>query len=241
MRKYSREASYFMTRYVVANWKSHKTSLEAAEWLATFSRLYEPDPQVEVIVVPSFVHLLPLAQLLQKDNPAQLRLAAQDLSPFPLGAYTGAVAAEMVRDRVSYALVGHAERRRYFHETHQEIANKVSEAVAARIKPILCVDRPYARAQFAALNEADTRDLLIGYGPVEAIGITVAQSPEKVANAIREIQGLLPDNPVLYGGSITAANASTYMKLEGIQGLMVSTASLDAQEFARICTTVCQS
>jgi triosephosphate isomerase len=229
-----------MTRYVLANWKSHKTMVEAEKWLATFSGLYHPDPSVEVILAPSFVHLPLLAELLQKDNPARLTLAVQDLSPFPLGAYTGAVAAEMVRDLVGYAIVGHAERRRYFHETNQEIANKVSEAVAARIKPILCVDHPYARAQLAALNEADIGELLIGYGPVEAIGIAVAQAPEKAASAIREIQAIMPDNSILYGGSINGTNASTYMKLEGLQGLMVGSASLEAAEFARICTAVSQ-
>jgi triosephosphate isomerase len=229
-----------MTRYVLANWKSHKTITEAEKWLATFSDLYRPDPSVEVILAPSFVHLPPLAELLQANNPTRLTLAAQDLSPFPLGAYTGAVAAEMVRDMVGYGIIGHAERRRYFHETNQDIANKVSEATAARIRPIICVDLPYARAQLAALNEADTGDLLIGYGPVEAIGIAVAQAPEKAAGAIREIQAIMPDNPILYGGSVTAANAGTYMKLEGVQGLMVGTASLDAAEFAHICTTVSQ-
>jgi triosephosphate isomerase len=227
-----------MTRYVVANWKSHKTITEAKIWLNAFSGLYLPDPSVEVILAPSFVHLPTLAQLLQANNPTRLTLAAQNLSPFPLGAYTGAVAAEMVRDMVGYAIVGHAERRRYFHETNQDIANKASEAAAARIKPILCVDRPYAHAQLAALNEADTGKLLIGYGPVEAIGIAVAQEPEKAASAIREIQAIMPDNPILYGGSINASNAATYMKLEGVQGLMVGTASLESEEFARICTSV---
>lgn len=230
-----------MTRYVLANWKSHKTMAEAESWLATFCQQYQPDPQVQVILAPSFVFLAPLRQLLQKLETTYLSLAVQDLSPFPLGAYTGAVAAEMVRDLVDYALVGHAERRRYFHETNQEIANKVSEAVATGIRPIVCVDRPYARAQLAALNEAETAALLIGYGPVEAIGISIAQSPEKAAGAIREIHDIMPDRPILYGGSVSATNAGIYMKLDGVAGLMVGTASLDAQEFARICTVVSQS
>ena len=229
-----------MNRYVVANWKSHKTMTEVERWLETFSGLYSPDPLVEVIIAPSFVHLVPLWGLLQEHNPTRLTLAVQDLSPFPFGGYTGAVAAEMVRDMVGFAIIGHAERRRYFHETHQEIANKASEAAAAGIRPILCVDRPYAHTQLAALNEADTSELLIGYGPVEAIGIAVAQTPEKAASAIRDIRALMPDNPILYGGSINAANAGTFIRLEGVQGLMVGTASLDAAEFARICTVVSQ-
>jgi len=230
-----------MTRYVLANWKSHKTMTEAQSWLSSFSRRYQPDPQVQVILAPSFVFLAPLRFMLQEQQTAQLALAVQDLSPFPLGAYTGAVAAEMVRDLVDFAMVGHAERRRYFHETHQEVANKVSEAAAAGIRPIVCVDRPYARPQLAALNETETADLLIGYGPVEAIGIAIAQSPEKTAGAIREIRDIMPDRPILYGGSVSADNAGIYMKLEGVAGLMVGTASLDAEEFAEICRIVSRS
>jgi triosephosphate isomerase len=230
-----------MTRYVLANWKSHKTMAEAESWLARFSQLYQPDPQVQVILAPAFVFLAPMRQLLQKQGPPPLALAVQDLSPFPLGAYTGAVAAEMVRGLAEYALVGHAERRRYFHETNQDVANKVSEAAATGIRPIVCVDRPYARAQLAALNETETAELLIGYGPVEAIGIAVAQSPEKAAGAIREISDIIPDRPILYGGSVTAANAGIYMKLAGVRGLMVGTGSLDAEEFAEICRIVSRS
>ena len=227
-----------MTKYVLANWKAYKTLSEAETWLETFCRIHTPDPAVKVILAPPAVFLVPLHEILQKRGAAHLSLAAQDLSPFPLGSYTGAVSAEMVRDLVEYAIVGHSERRRYFHETHQEIANKVSEAHTAKITPILCVDRPYARAQLAAVDEADTGDLIIGYGPVEAIGIDIPQSPETVTKGIREIQSLAPEKPILYGGSVNAENAGTYMKLDGVSGLMAGSASLDAEEFARICETV---
>lgn len=224
-----------MSRYVVANWKSHKTLAEAEKWLEIFLRHYRPDPQVQVIIAPSFIFLVPLAQLLQRYEIDSLSLAAQDLSPFPKGAYTGAVAAEMVSDLIDYALVGHAERRRYFHETDQEIANKISEAVAAGIKPILCIDQPYVRSQFAALNETDMHELIIGYGPVMAIGIDIPPPPEKIGQVISEIRTIVPDRPILYGGSVNATNAGNYLRLEGVAGLMVGTASLEPEEFVDIC------
>jgi len=227
-----------MTRYVVANWKSHKTRDEAATWLEIFARRYRGDAEVEVIVAPSFVFLDQLHQALRDLDLRGVSLAVQDLSPFPPGSYTGAVAAEMVRDVAGYAILGHPERRRYFHETHQEVANKVSEAAAVGIKPILFVDRSYARSRINALREEDMRELIIGYGPVEAIGIHVPQSPELVGQAIREIREMAPGRPVLYGGSVDAANAATYVKLPGVSGVMVGTASLDPEEFARICEIV---
>ena len=226
-----------MTKYVLANWKAHKTMSEAEAWLEKFCQLYRPHPQVEVIIAPPALYLVPMRQKLQKYKIAHLTLAAQNLSPFPPGAYTGEMAAEMVRNLVEFAILGHSERRRYFHETNQDVANKVSEAKAADIKPIVCVDLPYARSQMAALHEEDIDDLIIGYGPVEAIGIDIPQSPVKTKEAIEEIRIIAPDKPILYGGSINKENAGDYLKIAGVVGLMVGTASLDPEEFALICET----
>jgi triosephosphate isomerase len=227
-----------MRRYLLANWKAHKTLGEAEAWLETFARSHRLDPHLQVILAPPVPFLIPLWRKLQKMNLSNLALAVQDLSPFPPGAYTGAVAAEMVRDFAEYAIIGHSERRRYFHETHQEIGNKVREAVAAGITPILCLDQPYARAQLAAIEEEDLPGLLIGYGPVEAIGIEAPQSFAKAGAAIAAIRGMAPDTPILFGGSINAKNASEYSALAGSSGLMVGTASLEAEEFAAIGRTL---
>lgn len=223
-----------MTKYILANWKSHKTLAEAKTWLKEFSLLYRPTPELRVIIAPPTIHLAPLWQLIQAAGPHHISLAIQDLSPFPLGSYTGATAAAMVQDLVEFAILGHSERRRYFNETNQDIANKVNEAETANIRPIICVDEPYARTQLAALEETDLNRLLIGYGPVEAIGIDNPQSPEMVSKTIADIQTLAPHAPILYGGSINSANAADYLKLGGLAGLMVGTASLDPKEFAHI-------
>ena len=230
-----------MKKYVIANWKSHKTLLDAEQWLETFCQVHQPDPQVEVIVAPSFICLAPLWQRLQDNKVVNLALAAQDVSPFPAGSYTGAVAAEMLRGLVDYVLLGHAERRRYFHETNQEVARKVSEALAAGLKPIVCVDQPYLRAQMAALDDTEANDLMIGYGPVEAIGVDLPQAPAKTIAVVDEIRALVPGCPILYGGSIKAENAATYMALAGVSGLLVGSASLCPEEFSRICKVVAQS
>lgn len=224
-----------MTKYVLANWKSHKTLPEAENWLQEFLRLYQPAPQLKVIIAPAAIHLAPLKQLLQKRGDPSLALAIQDISPFPPGSYTGAVAATMVQDLADFAILGHSERRRYFNETNQEVANKVSEARAADIQPIVCVDESYTRAQLAAIAEEDSKQLLIGYGPVEAIGIDKPQSPAKASQVIAEIQAQSPDASILYGGSISGKNAPDYLNITGVAGLMVGSASLNAEEFARIC------
>jgi triosephosphate isomerase len=141
----------------------------------------------------------------------------------------------------NYAIIGHAERRRYFHETDQEIANKANEAQAAGIKPILCVDLPYARSQMSALNEVDMGNMLIGYTPVEAIGVDIPQSLEKTRQEVAQIQEIFPEKPILYGGSINAQNAGNYLQLAGVSGLMAGSASLAPNEFAQICQSVSRS
>lgn len=224
-----------MTKYILANWKSHKTMLEAEAWLDAFLDSYRPDPDLKVIIAPPALYLIPLWEKLQEHKTDNLSLAIQDLSPFPLGAYTGSIAGEMVQEYAEYAILGHSERRRYFHETDQDVANKVSEARAANIKPIVCVDLPYARSQLSALFKEDLVDLIIGYGPVEAAGINISQPPEKAKEAIDDIGIMVPDKAILYGGSINKNNAGEYLNIPGVSGLMAGTAGLNPEEFALIC------
>lgn len=229
-----------MSRYVVANWKSHKTLAEASHWLNRFLDLYRPNPRLKVILAPAFPFLFPLQQIIGSTR-SDVYLAGQDVSAFPLGSYTGQVAAEMLLGLADYALVGHSERRRWCHESHQEVANKVHEALAAGITPIVCVDLPYARAQFAALSNHELDKSIVGYGPVEAIGVDIAPSAERVRAAIVELKRMAPDSPILYGGSVGRENVNEYMEIPGLSGLMVATASLAAEEFAEICALVAES
>jgi triosephosphate isomerase (TIM) len=224
-----------MTRYIVANWESHATLRTAEQWLRDFYHYYKSHPGVEVIVAPAFVFLHDLRQAIARHRPDRLSLAVQDISPFPFGDYTGAVAAEMVKDLVRYAIVGHSARRRYFHETPQEIANKVSEALIAGITPILCVDPAYARTQLAALEEINLERIILAYDPYTGIGAMSTSTPEEVAEAIGQISRLAPGRPVLYGGRLQSGNAGDYLKLEGVSGLLVGSASLDPVDFAGIC------
>ncbi len=165
-------------------------------------------------------------------------LAAQDVSPFPKGSYTGAVAADMVRKMVDYVIIGHSERRRYFHETSQDTANKMAETVAAGLKPIVCVDQPYAMSQLTALNDIDCEELLIAYGPTEATMVRIPEQVERVAEAARFISQIQAGKPVLYGGSLMVENVDEYVLIPELSGLFVGQSSLDAESFATICNKI---
>ncbi|MEE4313040.1 MAG: triose-phosphate isomerase family protein [Desulfofustis sp.] len=225
-------------RFIVGNWKCSKNLDQAQAWLTSFARDFRPQPELQVIIAPPTIWLVPLARQLQDLSLAGVHLAAQDVSPFPRGSYTGAIAADMLTGSADYAIIGHGERRRYFHETSQDAVNKVSEAVDAGIKPIICVDTASAMSQLVPLGDLDSEQLVIAYCPVEAMSYREAEKKETVEEAVRFIGQIHPARPIIYGGAITPDNARDYAAIPGLSGLFVGQASLDPAAFVAICTAV---
>ena len=224
-----------MNRYVIANWKCHKNSDAAKLWFDQFARLYEPREGVVVIVAPSFICLENVAGYVKKMNLKNVHLAAQDISPFPRGGYTGAVAADMVRGLAEYVIVGHSDRSRYFHETGQDVINKVTEAADADLVPIVCVDSSSAHAQLSPLHDIDLGDVIVAYAPVDALTFRIPESPAKVEEAVGHLRSIHGNWPVVYGGALLPGNAGEYLSLPSLSGVFVGASSLEADKFADIC------
>lgn len=222
--------------YIVGNWKCHLSSSEGKRWLDRFAQSYRPHPRLRVVVAPTLLSLEALATHLGDLRLPGLSLAAQDVSPFPKGSYTGAVAADLLAGLASYAIVGHSERRRYFHETTMDVARKVGEAMDARLTPLICVDDDNAVGQLGALDDQLPETPLIAYTPVLAAGVVVAETPARVAEAVARIRKLFPVWPMLYGGAVNRDNALAYLSLPGLSGVMIGRASLDADGFAAVCS-----
>lgn len=213
-----------MSFLVVANFKSHKTLSEVESWLKAVP------PTHDVVVAPSFLHL----SLAVSSWP--LSVCAQDVSPFPPGSYTGAVSASQLQDLgVTYCLVGHSERREYFHETSMDVANKVKELVAVGITPIVCLRKGDLAPQRAALDDGLISSCYFCYEPPADIGGTVTAPIEDIQQTTDQISRIFDTQKVMYGGSVNADNLASLLPL-GLSGVLVATACLDSASFKQIIT-----
>lgn len=174
-------------------------------------------------------------RLLDKEKHPNTSLALQDISPFPAGAYTGALGTKNVEGyNISHVVVGHSERRKYFHETNQEIANKVREALSASITPIVCVSKDTLLAQANSIEEGDRKRVIVAFEPIDHIGTGIADTLEdilKVKTLVKEAFGSVP---FIYGGSVDSHTSSELLKHPDIDGFLVGTASLNAREFIKL-------
>lgn len=218
-------------KYIIANWKSHKNLNEVRDWFDQFENVTNEDQQV--IIAPSS----PFLSLVSELKPQNVGLAVQDISPFPAGAYTGAVSAVNLQIiNVGFAIVGHSERRRYFHETHQDVANKVRQCVENNITPIVCVDDEYIVDQATAIDKDLLAKCIVAYEELGAIGTGHNQPIDHVLKINQLIATAFGSVPIIYGGSVVPQNAKDY--LQNTDGVLVGGASLDAKEFSQITLSI---
>ena len=213
-------------KYIVANWKANKDLEQVREWLETFSKNYRQKGDTIVIIAPSFPFLQEVVSFSKETK--NIYAAAQDLSQFEEGSFTGEVTAKSLRGLVDYVILGHSERRKNFNESNEIIAQKVELAYKYQIKTILCLD-----------NKVDklTREVeIVAYEPLEAIGTGNNESIENVLEFKKSLQ--LGNSKFLYGGSVNDQNIKDYLSSDQIDGLLVGGASLDAEQFSRIISAV---
>lgn len=248
-----------MKTYIVGNWKMNFTVGESSIYLHKLLKLIHFYRGIEVVVAPSTIALQALSlQLNRQSNRKKVKLAAQNLYYRDYGAYTGEVSVSQLTGIVDYAIIGHSERRYIFGETDKEISKKVAAAIRGNITPILCVGETANERDFGETEEVlkdqllsglrdvsleDIQKVIIAYEPVWAIssvkGARLA-SPDDVARSIEIIHEQLKalykkdENPVLYGGSVNPSNAGAYLTIPGVNGLLMGSSSLIADQFNAI-------
>lgn len=236
---------------IVGNWKMNGRYQQNAELLQALLSGASANELDKMAVCVPFVYIQQVKELLTNST---IAFGAQDLSVHVNGAYTGEVSAGMLADlHCRYVIVGHSERRQYHHESNFLVAQKALASIKAGMSPIVCVGetqeqreaqqtldviREQLQSVRSLLNDEALKQTVIAYEPVWAIGTGLTASPEqaqKVHEFIRkELSAVSEDMPLLYGGSVKAANAAELFAMADIDGALVGGASLDAQEFIAI-------
>lgn len=252
-----------MNKLIIGNWKMYPTLSDAVVLATSLKSGIDDLAGVEVIIAPPMPWLVPVAEH-WRHRPKHLHLAAQNVWPEDQGAYTGETSPYLLKDIISYALIGHSERRRYNAEDDDIIAQKIHACLKWRITPIVCVGE--AKKAMMADGKVDNREwkkladqlmaalegltadqlekIVIAYEPVWAIGGTNPASPdyankmiERLTDRVTEKYGRAAATNLrfLYGGSVTSTQATDYLRYPAISGLLVGSASVKAKEFLEIC------
>jgi triosephosphate isomerase len=247
---------------MAGNWKmnlDHQQATHLVQKLAwTLDDAKHDYSSVEVAVIPPFTDLRSVQTLIDGDK-LKLKFGAQDVSAFDSGAYTGEISgAFLAKLGVSYAVVGHSERREFHAETDQIVNAKAKAAYKHGLTPIVCIGEKleirkagthveYTLAQLdgsiAGIPAGQAASIVIAYEPVWAIGTGEVATPEDAQEVCAAIRARLAELysadlaagvRVLYGGSVKASNIAGIMAKEDVDGALVGGASLDAAEFASI-------
>jgi triosephosphate isomerase len=246
---------------IAGNWKMNLNHLEAIAVTQKLAYSLEDRDYdaVEVVILPPFTDLRSVQTLVDGDR-LRLIYGAQDISTAASGAYTGEISGSMLaKIGCTYVVIGHSERRANHNESDSIVNAKIKAALANELKPILCVGEELSvreagnhveyvleqlRNALKGFHKPDLKKIVIAYEPVWAIGTGKTATPEdaqEVCAAIRtELRKIgsdeIADNcRILYGGSVKSINTLEIMKEADVDGALVGGASLDPEEFARIC------
>jgi triosephosphate isomerase len=241
---------------IAGNWKMNKTAAEALALIKGLKMDLANVKEVDVVVCPPFTALAFVANEVLESS---IRLGAQNMSEHNYGAFTGEIAAGMLKEfSVRYVILGHSERRQYQKESDELIAKKVHAAHAASLRPIVCVGETLAeregglmekvletqiRGSLAGLTSEQMDETIIAYEPIWAIGTGRTATTAQAQAAHAFIRGLLAGSfgeavarrvRIQYGGSVKPSNARELMGQPDVDGALVGGAALDTRSFSDI-------
>ncbi|OGV81217.1 MAG: triose-phosphate isomerase [Lentisphaerae bacterium RIFOXYB12_FULL_65_16] len=244
-------------KLIAGNWKMNKTAAEALSLVNGLKAEAAKMGKADVVVCPPFTALATVAGAV-KGTP--IAVGAQNVHWAENGAFTGEIAAAMLKEiPVAYAIIGHSERRQYFGETDETVNKRVKAALAAGLIPIMCVGETLAQRQanetdavldrqtrggLAGLTADQVKATVIAYEPVWAIGTGVVATREQAQEAhafirklVRNLHGNVADQVrILYGGSMKPDNAKELLAQPDIDGGLIGGASLKVADFMGIIT-----
>lgn len=245
---------------VAGNWKMHKNALETEDLLNELIEKLPTDKEVEIIVAPAFTNLSSAVQHLDYTN---IGVAAQNMHQAEGGAFTGEISASMLTSiGVNTVILGHSERRHYFHETNAMLADKVNTALKHDMRIIFCIGEELKDRQSKQhfnvifnqltdslfhLKKEAWEHLVLAYEPVWAIGTGETASPEEAQEMHAYIRAQIArkydetvaeDISILYGGSVKPENAKEIFSQTDVDGGLIGGAALVADDFATIVNAI---
>lgn len=241
-------------KIVAGNWKMNGQLQQVIQLTNQLKNLIDANSLAEIVVMPPSVYIPIVGDLLKTSN---IEIGAQNVYPRDFGAFTGELSAPMLKDfNCRYVLVGHSERRSYFHEDENFVAQKFHHVKDHGMIPILCVGETLIERekgqteqiiakQLFAMSGKDTRcfrNCVVAYEPVWAIGTGKTATPEQAQEVHKYIRSLVAEInysdaehlSLLYGGSVNETNARALFAMPDIDGGLVGGASLNDKQFLEI-------
>ncbi len=241
-----------MKAFIAANWKMNKTVAETREFMKTFVPLVKDASDVDIVIAPPFTALAAAAEEMKG---SAVQLSSQDVFWEEKGAFTGEVAPGMLLDAgCRHVIIGHSERRQYFHEDDAVVNKKVKSARKAGLGVIFCcgesLDERESGKTFDVIRRevemglvgVEPEQLVVAYEPIWAIGTGKTATPDQAQEVHAFIAGVLTKVygnksgiiRIIYGGSVTPDNVDILMGCKDISGALVGGASLKPDSFSRI-------
>lgn len=237
---------------MAANWKMNKTVGETVDFISAFIPEVKDVSDVDIVLAPPFTSLAAAAEKIKNTN---ILLAAQDVFYEEKGAYTGEISPPMLLDiGCAYVVVGHSERRQYFHDTDDIVNKKIKAARDKGLGVIFCIGESLEEREAGKTFEILEREIrnglegvgpekiVVAYEPIWAIGTGKTATPDQAQEAhafvrekLKDLYGNKADELcILYGGSVTPDNVDILMACNDVDGALVGGASLKAESFSRI-------
>jgi triosephosphate isomerase len=244
--------------FIAGNWKMFKTIPEAVEMVQKLHEASMGLEKAQLVVIPPFTALSDVSRALQE---SPVLLGAQNMHWEEQGAFTGEVAAPMLKDvGCTFVIIGHSERRQLFGETNETVNKKIKAALALGLVPIMCIGESLKEREdgstilkvqsqltegLEGLDVDQMRQIIIAYEPIWAIGTGLTATPDQAQEVHGYIRSDLAEKHgndvasyaiILYGGSVKPENTYSLLREKDINGALVGGASLKADSFAEIAT-----
>lgn len=222
-------------KYVIANWKMNMDFNKINTWIKPLEDKITSIPSdTTIIISPSFIHISLVKMITEKYK--NIKIAAQDISLYDMGAHTGSIGVQQIKDFCDFCILGHSELK----ESKEITFKKVEKCLLNKVVPILCVPNPLEQTEkysmIEILNSLPEQVLVVWEDPtnISKDGVYNEKPITEIENKIIEISRKIKNKKIIYGGSVNEKNSQELAKIEQLSGVLIGNASLNIDSFFQI-------